>query len=151
MLPTLLLKFSESSIKAYFSYKSNLFTCIIYYKFNLLKFIDFASPKYMGTLSGLLALIILFLVTMTSNQKALTKLSPKVWKIIQLTSYLAMALAVGHFYLMEQVSGVLVIKRLLGQITFVFAVLVIVLRILILLMPASPASGVASRGEPAKK
>ena len=43
--------------------------------------ISLTSP---GTLSGFLALIILFLVTMTSNQKALTKLSPKVWKIIQL-------------------------------------------------------------------
>ena len=109
---------------------------VYFYKFNLLKFIDFASPKYMGTLSGLLALVILFLVTMTSNAKTLTKLSPKVWKIIQLTSYLAMALAISHFYLMEQVSGVLVIKRLLGQITFVFSILVIALRILILLLPA---------------
>lgn len=98
---------------------------IFYRKFNL-------EP---GTLSGLLAIIILFLVTMTSNNKALTKLSPNVWKAIQLTSYLAMALAVGHFYLMEQVNGVLVIKRVAGQITFVFAILVIVLRILILLLP----------------
>ncbi|MBI2334546.1 ferric reductase-like transmembrane domain-containing protein [Candidatus Daviesbacteria bacterium] len=100
---------------------------LIYYKK-----ISLISP---GILSGILALIILFLVTMTSNQKALTKLSPKVWKAVQLTSYLAMALAVSHFYLMEQVGGVLVIKRLLGQITFVFAILVIVLRVLILLMP----------------
>ena len=90
----------------------------------------------MGTLSGLLALVILFLVTITSSQKALTKLSPKIWKIIQTSSYLAMALAVSHFYLMEQVNGVLVIKRLLGQITFVFSILVIALRILILLLPA---------------
>ncbi len=97
------------------------------------KKISLASP---GILSGLLALIILFLVTMTSNQKALTKLSPQVWKAIQLTSYLALVLAVSHFYLMEQVNGVLIIKRLLGQITFVFAVLVIILRILVLALPA---------------
>jgi len=71
---------------------------VYFYKFNFLKFIDFASPKYMGTLSGLLALVILFLVTITSSQKALTKLSPKIWKIIQTSSYLAMALAVSHFY-----------------------------------------------------
>lgn len=107
-----------------------------YYRFNLLKFIDFANPKYMGTLSGLLALIILFLVTMTSNNKALTKLSPKMWKIIQTTSYLALALAVAHFYILESVNGVLIIKKLLGQITFVFSVLVIALRILILFLPS---------------
>lgn len=109
---------------------------VYFYKFNFLKFIDFANPKYMGTLSGLLALIILFLVTMTSNNKALTKLSPKVWKIIQTSSYLAMALAVAHFYLMETQNGILVIKKLLGQITFVFSILVIVLRMLVLLLPA---------------
>lgn len=108
---------------------------IYFYKFNPLKFVDFANPKYMGTLSGLLALIILFLVTMTSNSKALTKLSPKTWKIIQTTSYVALALSVTHFYLMESVNGVLVIKRLLGQVTFVFSVLVIVARVLILALP----------------
>lgn len=109
---------------------------IYFYKFNLLKFIDFQNPRYMGILSGILALIILFLVTMTSNNKALTKLSPNMWKAIQLTSYLAMALAVAHFYIMETQNGVLVIKRVAGQVTFVFAILVIALRILILLMPA---------------
>lgn len=109
---------------------------VYFYKFNLFRFIDFSHPKYPGVLSGILALIILFLVTVTSSQKIIAKLSPKMWKIIQTTSYLALALAVAHFYLMEQVQGVLVIKRLLGQITFVFAILAIALRILILLWPA---------------
>lgn len=109
---------------------------IYYYKFNFLHFVDFSHPKYLGVLSGILSIVILFLVTMTSNKKALTKLSPKAWKIIQTTSYAALALAVAHFYLMEQVDGVLVIKRLLGQITFVFSILVIVLRVLILFLPA---------------
>lgn len=109
---------------------------VYYYKFNLLKFVDIGNPKYGGILAGLLALIILLLVTLTSNQKALTKLSPKAWKIIQTASYLALALAVLHFYLMEQVNGVLVIKRLLGQITFGFSVLVIAVRIFILMLPS---------------
>lgn len=108
---------------------------IFYYKFNLLKFVDTTNPKYGGILAGLLALIILLLVTLTSNQKALNKLSPKTWKIIQTTSYLALALAVLHFYLMEQVNGVLVIKRLLGQITLGFAVFVIATRLFILILP----------------
>lgn len=109
---------------------------IYYYKFNLSRFVAFDHPKYPGILSGILALVILLLVTLTSNQKALTKLSPKTWKIIQTTSYLALALAVAHFYLMETVDGVLVIKRLLGQITFVFSVLVVTARVLILFLPS---------------
>lgn len=113
-----------------------LLVVIFYYKFNLGRLVDISHPKFAGILSGELALFILILVTLTSNNKALTKLNPQVWKAIQLTSYLAMALAISHFYLMELVSGVLVIKRLLGQITLAFAVLVVAARLLVLLLPA---------------
>lgn len=109
---------------------------VYFYKFDVTRFVNFSHPKYPGILSGILALIILFLVTLTSSKAVINKLSPKTWKIIQTTSYIAMALAVAHFYIIESVNGVLVIKRLLGQITFVFSVLVIALRILILLLPA---------------
>lgn len=109
---------------------------IYYYKFNFFRFVDFSHPKYPGILSGILAIIILFLVTMTSNQKALNKLAPKTWKIIQTTSYLALALALAHFYLMETVDGVLVIKRLLGRIIFGFSIIVIVVRLLVLFVPS---------------
>lgn len=108
---------------------------IFYYKFSIWRFVDFSHPKYPGILSGLLALVILLLVTLTSNQRALTKLSPKQWKIIQTTSYLALFLAIVHFYLMETVDGVLIIKRVAGQITYVFSILVILARILILFLP----------------
>lgn len=113
-----------------------LLVVIFFYKFNLGRLVDISHPKFPGILSGELALIILILVTLTSNNKALTKLDPQVWKAIQLTSYLAMALAISHFYLMELVNGVLVIKRLLGQITLAFAVLVVAVRLLVLLLPA---------------
>lgn len=110
-----------------------LLVFVYYFKFNLANFINTGSPKFPGILSGLMALAILMLVTLTSNKNALSILSPKVWKTVQVTSYLALILAVGHFYLMEQVNGVLVIKRLLGQITFWFSTAVIVVRLLILL------------------
>ncbi len=109
---------------------------IFFFKYDLTKFIDTSNPKFEGILSGLLALIILFLVTMTSNQKAVNALGPGVWKIIQTTSYLALILAIGHFFLMESTNGVLVIKRLLGRITFWSAVAVIVIRILVLFLPS---------------
>ncbi len=108
---------------------------VYFYKFNIFKFIDTSNPKYSGILSGLIALGILLLVTLTSNKRALENLSPKTWKAIQTTSYLALALAFLHFFLMEQVNGSLVIKRLLGQITFWFSAIVLALRILILFLP----------------
>lgn len=109
---------------------------IYFYKFNLGKFIDTSNPKYGGILSGILALVILLLVTLTSNQKAINSLTPRQWKAIQTTSYLALILAILHFYLMEQVNGVLVIKRLLGQITFASTILVIILRVFIMFLPS---------------
>lgn len=108
---------------------------VFYFKFNFLRLFDTSSPKFEGLFAGLLATIILLLVTLTSSQKALRSLDPKIWKIIQTTSYIALILAVAHFYLMEQVDGVLVIKRLLGRITFWFATAVIFIRLIVLFLP----------------
>lgn len=108
---------------------------IYFYKFNFLKFFDFSNPKYLGILAGLIALIILAIVTATSTKKALESLTPKVWKMIQTTAYLALILAVLHFYIVESKEGVLVIKRLLGQITFGFAAFVVAFRVFTMILP----------------
>lgn len=108
---------------------------IYYYKFNLLKFVDFQNPKYLGILAGLIALGILLVVTLTSNKKALKALPPNTWKAIQTTSFLALLLAVVHFYIVESKDGVLVIKRLLGQLTFGFAALVALFRLIFQFLP----------------
>ena len=107
-----------------------------YFKFNLYRFVDFSNPKYPGIFAGLVALIILAVVTLTSNKKALTSLSPNTWKAVQTTVYLALAFAVAHFYLVESVDGVLVIKRVVGQITFGFAAITILVRLLVLFFPS---------------
>lgn len=109
---------------------------VYFYKFNLLKFVDFASPRYPGILAGIIALIILFVITTTSNKKALSALSPQVWKRIQTTAYLALALAVLHFFLIESKNGILIIKTILEQITFGFAGIVCLLRLIILILPS---------------
>lgn len=108
---------------------------VYFYKFNLLKFVDFSNPKYLGILAGLIALFILAIVTATSTKKAVESLSPSVWKMIQTTAYLALLLAVIHFYIVESKDGVLVIKRLLGQITFGFAAIVVAIRLLVSFFP----------------
>ena len=108
---------------------------IFYVNYDLAKLFNPASPKYFGLLAGLTSLIILLAVTLTSNKFALNSLSPKVWKIVQSTAYLALIFAVLHFYLVESVNGVLVIKRVLGQITFGFAGFVVAFRFLIMLLP----------------
>ena len=112
-----------------------LLVYIFYFKFNIYKFVDPSNPKALGLITGLLATGILLLVTLTSSKKALKGLDPKTWKVIQTTSYLALILAVAHFYLMEQVNGALAVKRFFGQITFYFATAVIVVRLIVLFLP----------------
>lgn len=109
---------------------------IYFVNFNILKLFNPSSPKYLGIIVGLVALIILLIITLTSNQKVLNFLSPKTWKVIQSAVYLALAFAFIHFYLIESTNGVLVIKRLLGQITFYFAAAVVTLRFIILFFPS---------------
>lgn len=108
---------------------------IFYFKYDLARLFNPAGPKYYGLLAGLVALAILAVVTLTSNKAAITALSPKTWKKVQSASYLALIIAVLHFYLVESTNGVLVIKRLVGQITFGFAAFVVLFRILVQLLP----------------
>lgn len=109
---------------------------IFYVNYDLAKLFNPQSPKYLGLLAGLASLAILLAVTLTSNKFALNSLNPKVWKIVQSTAYLALIMAVLHFYLVESVNGVLVIKRVVGQITFGFAAFVVVARILVMFLPS---------------
>lgn len=109
---------------------------IHYFKLDLYKFVDASNPKYLGILAGLISLAILAVVTLTSNKKALTLLSPNAWKAIQTTAYLALVFAVAHFYLVESVNGVLVIKRVVGQITYGFAAFVVLFRLLVQFFPS---------------
>lgn len=109
---------------------------IFYVNFNLYRLFNPASPKYFGLLAGLASLAILLTITLTSNKLALDSLNPRVWKVIQSTAYLALILAVLHFYLVESTNGVLIIKRTLGQITFAFAAFVIVIRFITVFLPA---------------
>lgn len=106
---------------------------IFYFNYNLAKLFDPAGPKYYGLIVGLFSLLILLVVTLTSNKIVLNSLSPKIWKLIQSLSYMALIFAVLHFYLVESTNGVLVIKRLLGQITFYFATAVVIIRLITLI------------------
>jgi DMSO/TMAO reductase YedYZ heme-binding membrane subunit len=109
---------------------------IVFFKYDLNRFIDFGNPRYPNIASGLVALGILMVVTLTSNQKAINSMSPNTWKAIQTTSYLALASALLHFYLLSQKDGNLDIANPLVQISFWFSLVVLVLRILILFLPS---------------
>lgn len=113
------------------------FALTLYYRFafDLTKLLDIKNPKFLGLFLGLMALIVLLIVTFSSSQKVIKRLDPKVWKLVQTASYLALLFALLHFYLIEQVNGALVIKRSLGWVTFWFAAIVIAARLVVLFFP----------------
>lgn len=104
-------------------------------KLHIFDVFNTSDPDFFGFMAGLVALLILVVVVVSSFHFVITRLHPGIWKKLQTTSYLALTLAVAHFYLMEQQGGVLVIKRLLGTLTFWFATVVIILRIIVLIFP----------------
>lgn len=106
-----------------------------YYHFNFSRFIDTSNSKYSVISSGLWSLIILFFVSLTSNKLALKILNPKVWKAVQLTSYIALILAIYHFYLLSLSNGTLDFKNQLREAVFLFAVFVFLIRIFVLILP----------------
>lgn len=106
-----------------------------FWKWNLSRLWNITNPKYNGIVTGLLALIILALVAYTSREKIIKKMDPRVWKTIQTTSFLALILAATHFFYMEQKDGILVIKRVLGQVTFWGSLAVIAARLLVIFLP----------------
>lgn len=108
---------------------------VVYFDLNFLKMFDTNNPKSFGLVIGLLSFLILLIVTITSNHRLIKFLHPDMWKKIQTTSYIALILAVVHFFQMESESGVLVIKRSLGQITYWFATIVVIIRFVVFLFP----------------
>ena len=106
-----------------------------YLKLDFLKLLDFSNSKFLGLWAGIAAVIILTAVTATSIPKLIHSMDPKVWKFIQTTSYLALILALAHFYIVESQNGVLVIKRLLGQLTYGFALVTVLFRLIVAVLP----------------
>lgn len=114
-----------------------LLVYVYFFKWNFFRFIDTSSVRFPGILFGLLGLAILLMVTLISNNKAITLFGSKTWKVLQMTSYIALLLAITHFYLMESTNGVLVIKRSLGKVAFGFAIVTIIARVTIFLLPSN--------------
>lgn len=106
-----------------------------YFNYNLLVLFDTSRPKFPGLFSGLVSLLILFVVTATSYQFIMKHLQHATWKKIQNSSYIALLLGVIHFFLIEQKPTLSIIKYVLETIPFWFAIVVLVLRVCVYFFP----------------
>lgn len=100
-----------------------------YYQWDIVGLLSFSNPKVAPVWAGLIATILLFLITITSNKKSIEVMGPKKWKLFQTMSYLALGFVILHFYLAETKDGVLVIKRFMGRFALVFGIVAILVRL----------------------
>ncbi len=107
----------------------------IYYwhgKFSM--FYDFKNPRYLAVFMGLLGLMILFSLAVTSIDRVKGWMGYTKWKMVHTTGYLAMLAIMEHFILAETKNGVFIIRKPLGKALFVFGFIVILIRFIVFLL-----------------
>ena len=77
-----------------------VYSTVFIYGLDLNK-IFFNNPKILGVISGIIALIIFFLMAITSTKQAVQRLGYKKWKQLQTTGYIALFFSIAHFILLE--------------------------------------------------
>lgn len=110
----------------------------IYSKFNFFSLLSPNKARFVPYMIGLTSLLILVLITSTSIKFIFNRLNPHTWKGIQATSYIALFLAIIHFYLAEQEGGVFTLYHILEHGTYWFGIVAIVFRLAILFIPKKP-------------
>lgn len=87
-----------------------------------------------GLMAGIISLLLLLAISLTSNAWSERKMGYKKWKALQRVSYAALALALAHMLLMEQTPAGLLLIRPVGIAIFLFALLVLSARAYVLLL-----------------
>ncbi len=97
-----------------------------------------ANAKWMGFYAAVLAFLIFVMMVLTSTPRAMKALGYKRWKELQMVGYLALALAIAHFFLFEIKPNGMFQVRPLGYVVMAAAVLALLARALawLLDMPA---------------
>lgn len=103
-----------------------------YFKMDLaFMLFDGKNEHLLGVWLGILALLIFLSMTLTSTKKAVETIGASMWKKLQTGGYIALALVMAHFILMETNRGLFVIKRPFGRAIFVFGFVVLAARLLV--------------------
>ncbi len=105
------------------------YSIVFLYGLNLEK-IFFSNPKLLGVLSGIIALIIFFLMTITSTKSAVEKMGYANWKKLQITGYIALFFSIIHFVILETKPDIGFDVRPFGQLFLLISVLALVLRVI---------------------
>lgn len=116
-----------------FALLHSIYAIAIIYQLDLDKML-FSNPKALGFVSGLIALLILFLMSITSTAEAVKKMGYKKWKMLQRTGYIALFLAIIHFIVLEIKPEKGFDVRPYGTLFLFIALIALILRILIIFL-----------------
>jgi len=108
---------------------------IFYFKMDLaFMLFDGKNTHLLGVWLGILALLIFLSMTLMSTKKAVEVIGASLWKKLQTGGYLALALVMAHFILMETNNGLFIIRRPLGRAIFVFGFVVLIARLIVFIL-----------------
>ena len=107
---------------------------VFYYSSDIFALLDFGNPRMLQVYAGLIALIIFFLMVITSAKQIIRVLGGKNWKLIQNTGYIAMILVMLHFMLANTSRGDFNIDRIYALAAFAFGIIIILARIFVLIL-----------------
>lgn len=111
-----------------------MLSVVFFYSLDLSFMLSAENPRMLQVYSAIIAFLIFFLMAITSTVKAIRLLGPKNWKLLQTTGYIAMAFVMLHFMLANTDDGVFHIGIIYTAVTFVFGIVVIAARILVLVL-----------------
>lgn len=100
---------------------------VVIYQFNFVAMFSRANPQLLGLSLGLAAFLYFVFMVVISEHSIRAKLGPH-WKQLHTAGYLAFALALLHFWLMNLSDGEFSLEHFAEQALFVFAIIVLVLR-----------------------
>jgi len=102
-----------------------ILSIVFYYGLSLEKMV-YENPKVLGFYAASAAFTIFLVMSLTSTQKACEILGYRTWKAVQMTGYLALALSLVHFYILETKGERGFSVRPLGYAVFALGVLALV-------------------------
>lgn len=108
-----------------------VYSSIEFYQLDVGK-IFFENPKVIGIIAGFIALVIFFLMSITSSKEMEQRMGYKKWKALQTFGYVGLFFALIHFFVLETKPEIGLDVRPFGLLFFYIPIIAILARLLVI-------------------
>ena len=112
------------------------YSTIVIFELNLDAMV-FSNPKWPALVAAIVSILIFSLMGITSLKRVIKRMSHKNWKRLQRTGYIALALAIIHFVVIETKPGIGFDVRPYGYLFLIIAVIALALKVVSLFLKKS--------------